>query len=535
MDTNCRDQTQRSADTPTQLGHLVDQWVFDYYFRCAVEAFRSDRRDDFQQIRDILSVLMVRPLTRTTENDRKVRIMQCFSRIEEGEDPDCQFDEDKNETPLESALWVLDLVQKEFSVNQDLLKANKQMIKEANLRDKLQAIIHEKNLKHPLITKFSFGTLKKKIYELFENQIDEKTPFLLTVAQNKQRLKYLSEKPAQKEKRTKCLSEEPAQHEQTSQCLFEETTQMERMTESSSEEPAQREQKLQSLSEEPAQREQKLQSLSEEPAQREQKLQSLSEEPAQREHLLECFSEQLHTCKEPTQQRNNVSHPQTERPVSLQVVRPIEDIETAYSLSLIRSQFISLNKDKDSDITFTTLFETDFFRQDSPMKIISENPDTSVLLEQKKRLVVSVKKLAMEEDNQSKHLNETTNFSLTHEKKDQIEPLKQKPLNQNHSSKKRKKNYPLDRSNVFEEYDTWSEEDDLFKSNRNEKNSNNTTTNSKRQKWTQEETEWIKSGVKKFGEGNWKCILQKYPFQKRSTVMIKDRWRTMKKLGLAED
>ncbi|NXS13622.1 TERF2 factor, partial [Neodrepanis coruscans] len=51
-------------------------------------------------------------------------------------------------------------------------------------------------------------------------------------------------------------------------------------------------------------------------------------------------------------------------------------------------------------------------------------------------------------------------------------------------------------------------------------------------KWTIEESEWIKEGVKKYGEGRWKSICQKYPFQNRTSVMIKDRWRTMKKLGL---
>ncbi|NWU30589.1 TERF2 factor, partial [Dyaphorophyia castanea] len=52
------------------------------------------------------------------------------------------------------------------------------------------------------------------------------------------------------------------------------------------------------------------------------------------------------------------------------------------------------------------------------------------------------------------------------------------------------------------------------------------------QKWTMQESEWIKEGVKKYGEGRWKAICLKYPFENRTPVMIKDRWRTMKKLGM---
>uniref|UniRef100_A0A670IM63 Uncharacterized protein n=1 Tax=Podarcis muralis TaxID=64176 RepID=A0A670IM63_PODMU len=50
--------------------------------------------------------------------------------------------------------------------------------------------------------------------------------------------------------------------------------------------------------------------------------------------------------------------------------------------------------------------------------------------------------------------------------------------------------------------------------------------------WTSEESQWIKEGVKKFGEGRWKAISQAFPFKNRTPVAIKDRWRTMKNLGL---
>ena len=48
--------------------------------------------------------------------------------------------------------------------------------------------------------------------------------------------------------------------------------------------------------------------------------------------------------------------------------------------------------------------------------------------------------------------------------------------------------------------------------------------------WTKEEEEYLRKGVKKFGVGKWKQIIDFYPFNPcRTSVDAKDKWRNIKR------
>ncbi|XP_040056207.2 telomeric repeat binding factor a isoform X1 [Gasterosteus aculeatus] len=89
-------------------------------------------------------------------------------------------------------------------------------------------------------------------------------------------------------------------------------------------------------------------------------------------------------------------------------------------------------------------------------------------------------------------------------------------------------------NNAKESKETWSDEESCSSSKKNTtKRAHNESTISnsghKKRKWSEDETNNLKAGVKRFGEGSWSQIKAYYSFEDRTNVNLKDRWRTLKK------
>ncbi|XP_074825082.1 telomeric repeat-binding factor 2 isoform X2 [Natator depressus] len=454
----------------------VNRWVLQFYFHQAVGAYRARRYQDFREFRDVMQALLLRPLVKEPAISRLLRIMQFLSRIEEGENLDCTFDTESELTPLESAIGVLELIEREFPVSEVAMESVRKMVKQAavivcikkrefdkaskilkknmakdpstqKLRTELLSIIREKNLSHTMIRNFSYKTFQQSAFQFLETYLEDSEPFLLTMAKNTLNSEYIDE--------TKKLALAPDSVEVAKQP------------------PAAAPDSVEVAKQPPAAAPDSVEVAKQPPAAAPDSVEVAKQPPAAAPDSVEMSSKDSGRLKR---------HREEENP-------PLETSET-------------------SDIP--------------------KSPPKS------KRLL-TISRLVMEQDSQSTELSETPDSSQEPVVSSAFRTLVRKPHVQRVSSKSPK---PLkarwNTSNGQEEKDTWSEEDELFLDKRSPgRNSHSSSIlGSKKQRWTVQESEWIREGVKKFGEGNWKIICKKFPFENRTSVMIKDRWRTMKKLGL---
>uniref|UniRef100_A0A4X1SGC4 Telomeric repeat-binding factor 2 n=1 Tax=Sus scrofa TaxID=9823 RepID=A0A4X1SGC4_PIG len=489
-----------------RLEEAVNRWVLKFYFHEALRAFRGSRYEDFRQIRDIMQgegragkgrlggswegdlrgpsvgaggrrandvffpSFACQALGKEHTVSRLLRVMQCLSRIEEGENLDCSFDMEAELTPLESAINVLEMIKTEFTLTEAVVESSRKLVKEAaviiciknkefekaskilkkhmskdpttqKLRNDLLNIIREKNLAHPVIQNFSYETFQQKMLRFLESHLDDAEPYLLTMAK-------------------KALKSESS----TSSTVKED------------------------------------------------------KQPA----------------PEPV-----------EKPLR-EPARQLQNTPTTIGIMTLKAAFKTLSSAQDSEAAFSKLDQKDMVlpskvcppspalknkrprKDENESSAPAEGEGGSELQPKNKRMTIS--RLVLEEDSQS---TEPTAGLDSSQEGIPASPPKPTILNQPLPGEKNPKvpKGKWNSSNGVEEKETWVEEDELFQvhATRDEESATNIT---RKQKWTVEESEWVKAGVQKYGEGNWAAISKNYPFVNRTAVMIKDRWRTMKRLGM---
>ncbi|XP_030780728.1 telomeric repeat-binding factor 2 isoform X3 [Rhinopithecus roxellana] len=375
-----------------RLEEAVNRWVLKFYFHEALRAFRGSRYGDFRQIRDIMQALLVRPLGKEHTVSRLLRVMQCLSRIEEGENLDCSFDMEAELTPLESAINVLEMIKTEFTLTEAVVESSRKLVKEAMAKKALKS----------------------------------ESAASSTGKEDKQPAPGPVEKPP----------------------------------------------------------------------------------------------------REPTRQLRNPP--------------------TTIGMMTLKAAFKTLSGAQDSEAAFAKLDQKDLVlptqaspaspalknkrprKDDNESSAPAEGEGGSELQPKNKRMTIS--RLVLEEDSQCTEPSAGLNSS---QEAAPAPPSKPTVLNQPLPGEKTPKvpKGKWNNSNGVEEKETWVEEDELFQVQA-APDEDSTTNITKKQKWTVEESEWVKAGVQKYGEGNWAAISKNYPFVNRTAVMIKDRWRTMKRLGM---
>ncbi|XP_068267319.1 telomeric repeat-binding factor 2 [Nyctibius grandis] len=540
----------------------VNGWVLQFYFHQAMAAYRSGRNRDFRQLRDVMQALLVRPLEKEPVVAQMLRIMQLLSRIEEGENLDCTFDKESELTPLESALGVLELIQREFSVAEKTMETVQKMVKEAAVivciknrefdkaskivkrhmgkepkgqkkRNELLAVIREKNFTHPVVKNFSYKNFQQSVFQFLKAYVDDSEPLLLTIMK-----KTLNSKRA-REPKYSAVTPESANGPKDQAAAAEPSGGAKGPA--GAPEPAETAKDPEGAPNpteragDPAAAPEPMEGATD-PAATPEPMEGATDPAATPEHIFEDALEPMEISKEPaaaSPELPGVSFRDSER-------QPPGTV-TTYGISVLREAFKKLSDSQDSDALFTKLDETDFSfpKQLSPSvshrtkrRKEEESQDSEISPKGKRLLTVS--KLVMEQDRQCSKSSESPDSSQEPVVSSASRPVQK--LHEQPVSTKSAKSFQGRWNSSFgeEEKDCWSDEDELFSdaASIGAMSHNTTVFGSKKQKWTIQESEWIKEGVKKFGEGRWKAICQKYPFQNRTAVMVKDRWRTMKKLGI---
>ncbi|XP_043923169.1 telomeric repeat-binding factor 1 isoform X2 [Protopterus annectens] len=209
---DCNERLEAGDNSLSNIVALASDWMMEFLFYCMCHYFKEGDYKEFKRLRDAMEGMIHLPASIETTHLKSVRICQFLSRIVEGKNLDCQFETDKKITPLESALLVWSLLEKEQNVKNEALfeeiklllqvqavgvcmeKGQLKMAEEVlerelddgqhqSLKSRLSQIINKKDPYHQFLQNFSYSRMLERIRSFIELVLPEQSSgFLLKSA-----------------------------------------------------------------------------------------------------------------------------------------------------------------------------------------------------------------------------------------------------------------------------------------------------------------------------------------------------------------
>ncbi|KAM9817516.1 telomeric repeat binding factor a [Neosynchiropus ocellatus] len=504
-----------------QVEKVVTRWLVDYYCFLALDSFKKEQFSEFNTIKDFLGDFLIRAELSTDVMPQKVLVLQFLSAINEG-------GKLGSVSPLESALMLLENICEASEISPQDLQCVRTSIQ------KIIIMIYIKNM--------DLDRAKEMVHTYFSSPNGSDRSYFLSLISSRCKGQQVDENILFGEFQTQMLAFCEKVWTFSPPFLYKAATELnQRLEEVRLSAPFVANYKHGIIQR--SRLEKAYNSLAsgmdhvtfvqlEEDAESEQPL-SLRLSPSEE---LMGEEEQVHRCSEPISQPENPqtllnmapetpthTPPQTRsslREDRTSLCQPIEsDRESSPAVSELLDKRRSATPAKDHvDASRKRLRKTNGHSRRSPdcevpgLRTPSKSP---------------VQQTEKETDGVSQH-SDSTEDSFT----------ESSPVHHQHSTPLKRPKSHCDPSTskwlqlmktARESKETWPEEESFF---RQQSHSENSFTSGFKKMWTDEETAWLKEGVKKFGEGKWSKILSFYGFKNRTNVNLKDRWRTMKKLNM---
>ncbi|KAK1173830.1 telomeric repeat-binding factor 1 isoform X1 [Acipenser oxyrinchus oxyrinchus] len=195
-----------------EVASVARDWMVDFMFRSLCYYFTNDQYKDFAHTRDVLQAIGLESSLKSDQN-KKFQACLFLSRIMEGKNLDCQFEEDDKITPLESALSLWSLMENKQEgrkeglyeeirmlmfvqavavsmekgqykkASQVLDRLSEKHAMQESLKMKLSLIVTKKDTYHQFLMAFSFDALLKKVKIFIDSFLkDHPSDFLLKAA-----------------------------------------------------------------------------------------------------------------------------------------------------------------------------------------------------------------------------------------------------------------------------------------------------------------------------------------------------------------